>query len=311
MMMTLRRSRRRRRRAILATVLAGAAAAGPAAAQTASPIALSPAGTGAPTEFSLDLHPSAAAQESSSPSGVAIWLPKGMALDVRSRRHLCTSAEAAAIRCPPGSDIGFGHGVVHVAGYLHPGGDADAVSYVRAVLGQPVSPGDPASVVFEVQLLGVSRIQQAIEQNFGVWIPFTGRVTGRVERVNSGPYGLELSFDQMPGAISLPATLAQNGVTASFTRLKLQLGAVRFVKRPFFHHYRVATPNGTRTFRVPDHRLIAHYLLRDPRRCRGAWPFQVQLAYPGAPQTFTTHVRCSRAAVPQIPPPSPSAPQGA
>ena len=304
-------TRSRRRRCALATLLATAITAGPAAADASSPIALDPSSTGAPTELTVDLDPSAAGQQSTSPTGVSIWLPKGMAADVRARRHLCTPAEASAIRCPPGSDIGFGHGVVHVAGYLHPGGEADAVSYVRAFLGQPVAPGDPASVVFEVQLLGVSQIQQAIQQNFGIRVPFTGTVTGRLERVDSGPYGLKLSLDQMPGGISLPAALTQNGVSASFTRLKLQLGAVRFVKHPFFHTYRVATPNGTRTYRVPDHRLIPHYLLRDPRTCRGAWPFQVQLAYPGAPQTFTTHVSCQRAAVPQTPPPSPSAPQGA
>jgi hypothetical protein len=307
---------RRRISIACAAAAAAAAAAAPAAATTAAagPVGLSPAITRAPTELTLDLDPSAlapAASSAATPSSIALSLPRGMALHLGARRRLCTAAEAVALSCPSASNIGFGHGVVQVAGYLDPGGEADVVSYVKAYLEAPLQPGDPASIAFEVQLLGVDRIQQAIEQNFGIDVRFDTEVSARVERLRSGPYGLEVWLGGLPGGISLPPAVAGQGVSVRFTRLRLQLGAVRLHRVAFTHTFRFATPGGPRVVRVADHRLVARYLLTDPPACRGSWPFELQLTGPGASGTVVDHVPCHRAAVPMIPPPSPSAPQGA
>jgi hypothetical protein len=288
--------------ATLATgVSASALAASPA------PVSVTPAVTGAPNELLLNIDPAAtgaAAGGGSTPESLAFSLPRGMALDVQSRSALCTAAEASRVACPARSAIGFGHSVVHVTGYLFPGGDDDVVTYIRAFLGRPVTAGDAASVVLEVQLLGVERIVQAIAQNTGYHLPTTTSITGRVLRLPSGRYGVRVQFEGVPGGFRVPRP-----VTAEMTQLALQIGAVRFHRVAFEHTYQVETMNGPETLRVPDHRLVPHYLLSNPRSCPREWPFQLQIGFPTGVRSVSYSQRCVRGRVPQTPPPSPSAPE--
>jgi hypothetical protein len=288
------------------------AAAPAASARPIAPVTLSPAITRAPNELTVDVDPAALGVSAQTPSTLALRLPRGMSLDVRSRRRLCSAADAAAATCPQASNIGFGHAVVHVSGYLDPGGEIDIVSSIEAFLGAPQAPGDPASVVFQVQLLGADRLQQALQQNFGVNLRLQTAVTGRLERLKRGSYGLELTVAGLPGGIPLPAAVTGAGVSVTFTRLKLQLGAVRFRRVPFIRRYAIHTLAGPRTLRIHDHRLVAHYLLRNPSVCRRSWPFALTLGFPaGTTTTVAMPVRCVRGRVPLTPPPSPSAPAGA
>ena len=290
--------------AALAAATTTALAAPAALAGTAAPIGYAPNNVGAPNEFAMDVNPSAAGAGSQTPDRLSLSLPRATQLDVHSRTAECSPAQAAAIACPKSAYIGFGHAIVHVSGYLMPGGETDAVAYLRAFLGHPVVPGDPASIVIEAELLGVDQLKQALQQKFGYDLPTKSTTTGRVQRLGSGPYAFRVSFAGMPGGFSVPSP-----VTAQMTRFKLQIGAVNFKRHNFFHKYRVATMHGVQTYKIPDHRLIAHYLLRNPPRCYGSWPFQATFGVGSTNHTYTARAACSRGHAGPIPPPSPSQPE--
>jgi hypothetical protein len=298
----------RRTIAALALALAGAVSV-PAAAATAggsAPVHVSPAIASAPNELTVDVNPSAMSPRRQSPSALSFSLPRGMTLDLGSRTRRCSLAQATAINCPAASNVGFGHAVVHVAGYLDPGGDIDLVAYMRTFLGQPAVPGDPASLVFEVQLLGVGRLEQALKQHFGITVPVTSSIVARVIRLGAGPYGLMVRLDSLPGGWSVPAP-----VTVQLKRFKVQIGAVVLRRVNFVRRYRVQTMNGPRILLVHDHKLVGHYLLRNPTRCTSTWPFALGAGFPAGTETFVVHTRCSRGRIPLAPPPSPSAPERA
>jgi hypothetical protein len=198
--------------------------------------------------------------------------------------------------------IGFGHAVVHVAGYLFPGGEDDIVGYITAYLGTPVTPGDPASIVLRVELLGVERIKEAIQQNTGYTIRTVTTVTGRIVNRPAGTYGLRVVFDGLPGGFQAPSP-----VSVQVTRVKLQLGAVLLKRVKFVRRYAVPGLAGSHVLRVHDHRLVAYNLLTNPPACHGSWPFQLRLGFPSQTTTYTARVRCTRGRVPLAPPPSPSA----
>jgi hypothetical protein len=146
---------------------------------------------------------------------------------------------------------------------------------------------------------------QAVRQNFGLIIATETSTTGRLTQLSSGPYGLQLQLaSPFIAGLRLPPP-----VTAQLTRFKLQIGAVLLKRVNFFRVLKVPSLSGTRTLRVKDHRLVPHYLFRNPRACHGSWPFQFQAGFPGFAETVNASARCTRGRIPLTPPPSPSPPE--
>jgi hypothetical protein len=268
-----------------------------AAAATAGPVRFPadslPPGVG--KQVQLDLNPSQYAAQNQTASSLSFYLPARWQFDSRAVKRECTAAEAAAVSCPRVAWIGFGHVVTHVSGYLCPGGGTDAVAYMRAYAGQPVQPGDLASMVLEVELLSTNPAIDAINQFLHTNIHDRQSVIGRVTRVSSGPYGLNVSFAGMPGGISVPSVPFCPGLSAQVTRFKLLAGVVRRLKKPIVHVITVQTLSGPQTKRIHDHVLIGHHLLSRPLSCpsSGAWPWQVVVGFPQGDQHVTGTVKCS------------------
>ena len=282
---------------IACTAAAGAAVAG---AASSSPVAYTPSSTKAPNELTIDINPSTLVPPNETPEQVALSLPKGTTFDATSRTKTCTPVQAGEEGCPPAAMVGFGHFVVHLTYPGLEGGQTDLLGYLEGYLGKPLNSGDPASISFEVELLGVDKIKAFLHQNFGLVIHTETGVAARIQKLSSGPYGLQISFAGIPG-IQVPPVI---GIT--MTRFKLQLGAVDLKKVTFFHNITVVGLNGPEHLRIKDHRLDLQYLLTDPSTCHGSWPFQVQVTFPDGVATNTYNNRCTTAPVPLIPPPTPA-----
>lgn len=243
----------------------------------------------------VNFDPSKLVTQTQTPGSISFALPARWAFDARAIKRECTPAQAAAVRCPHESRIGFGHIVTHVTGYLFPGGGTDSVAYLTAFLGQPVSHGDPASIVIEAQLLGVDPVIAALNKYLGTKIARKTSITGRIERVRSRRYGLLFSFSGLPGGLSIPPVAAAAGIKAAVRRFKLEVGAVRRVKRPFVHRIPIETLDGPSVEVVRDHHLVPYHLLTRPAACPGSgfWPWQIKLGFPAGTQTISGTTRCN------------------
>src|SRR5437588_3733939 len=73
----------------------------------------------------IDVNPSKLSARQETPTSIAFFLPRRWLFDARAVARECTPAQAAAVRCPRASRVGLGHLVLHVAGYLFPGGQTD------------------------------------------------------------------------------------------------------------------------------------------------------------------------------------------
>jgi hypothetical protein len=269
------------------------AAADATAAPVRFPADSLPPGVG--KQVQLDFNPSQFAAQNQTPNSLSFYLPARWQFDLRAVKRECTAAEAAAVNCPRAAWIGFGHVVTHVSGYLCPGGGTDAVAYMRAYAGQPVQPGDLASMVLEVELLSANPAIDAINQFLHTNVHDRQSVIGRVIKVSSGPYGIKVSFAGIPGGISVPSVPFCPGLSARVTRFKLLAGVVRRVKKAIVHVITVQTLNGPQTKRIHDHVLIGHHLLSRPRGCptSAVWPWQVVIGFAQGDQHITGTVRCS------------------
>ena len=245
----------------------------------------------------VDFNPSTVASRAETPDSLAFLMPARWRFDHRAVGRECTPAQAAAVRCPQAAQVGYGHAVIHFTGYLFPGGESDAVAYVTPYVGQPQHAGDPASLVLEVEVLGAQPFidaanryltgSQRIRQRYSV--------TGRLIALRRGPYGLKADFAGFPGGMTVPPQLASAGVTASITRFKLQLGAVRRVRKGTVDAFRAPTASGgTQTIRVRDHKLIGYHLLTRGARCPASrqWPWELQVGFPEGTQHITGTVTC-------------------
>jgi hypothetical protein len=235
------------------------AAAG-AHAQSTGPVTLDPAVARQGTAFvlGLDAPPSA--------GSIVARLPKGMRANTRSRTKLCTRSQATAGTCPPESRIGFGRYVVDVAGYLRPGGQTQLSWSIDAFLGRPAQHGDIASLVLASKLLGADSVATLLTPELGTSVPATATATGRLRR------GIELRLPAAPVQFTVPAP-----VTATPSRLELNLSAVRRTRQDFVRRIKVPTLNGYEIRKIKDHRLVGHNLFRTPERCSGSWPYELRI----------------------------------
>jgi hypothetical protein len=252
-----------------------------------------PASTG--THFLVDFNPSAAIPRAETPNSLSLSVPSGFKLDTRAVSRQCSPAQAAAIQCPSQSRIGFGHVRVHVSGYLLPGGGTDGVAYLTGYLGPPLARGDPASMVMKVEWLGVDPAFKVLNQYLHTKIsPRTTRV-GRILYLHTAPYGLRVRFDALPGGLQIPPPVASAGIAAAMTRFKLEVGAIRRVRKNIVRRFKIPTATGgTKVMLVHDHVLIARHLFARPLACpsSGQWPWQIQVGFPDGVQTVAGRVRC-------------------
>jgi hypothetical protein len=243
-----------------------------------------------------DLNPSALTSKAETPNSVALLLPAGWRFDRHAVARECTPSQAASSSCPRAAQIGYGHTVVHVTGYLFPGGETNGVAYMTPFLGPPQHSGDRASIVLQVQVLGLAPFIDAVKQYTGVTIRTAYSLTGRVIPLHSGPYGLKLTVDGFPGGFTVPPPLAQLGVTVSDTRFKLLLGAVRRVTKKVYDYVKAPTiSGGTQTLKIPDRRQIGYHMLRKGPNCPGrrSWPYQIQIGFPDGTQKYSAAMSCT------------------
>jgi hypothetical protein len=232
-------------------LVATAATLAPAAAhaQQAPTITLDPNQAGKASRLTLDASPGEAAGQGV--RSIVLSAARGFKVDPRSRAKRCSADQASRFACPRASRIGTGEVKGHATGAALPGGRYDFTAQVQTFLAPPQQSGDVAGVVLEISEPGTNQ---------------RGSVTGRIVRVPSGPFGLELRFEGLDQAIP-----AFPGVTITIDRITLSAGARRTVVR------KRRVRRGGR--RVTVRRRVTYNLIRNPGTCSGSWPFQLKLGY--------------------------------
>lgn len=195
-------------------------------------VTLSPDTTGAHSTLHVSAQGSPSQSSSSLPKSVALLIARGFRVDPRATKRKCRSAGSSP--CPARSTIGSGQAIVHVStsvGY----GSGDYNVAFKLFLGPPRQSGDIASVVMQGSTAGNS---------------FT--TVGRLFKVASGPYGLELEID-------VPQEHAPSGITISgyLKQLTMTVGTAR----------KVTSHHGARK------RSHVYALITNARTCTGgSWP---------------------------------------
>jgi hypothetical protein len=227
------------RRAIAFTGFVGAVSAATALAAAAGTVSLTLSSSKAGRHSSVHLLAQGPFPGLSGvATSVVVDAARGFKVDTRSVSVLCTTAQASARSCPAASQIGYGDIKGHVTTSIGVGsGDYDIIA--KSYLAPRQQAGDIAGVV-----LLASAQTAAGTQNFDT--------TGRLLKPASGPYGVELRFDNFP-TVTSPVP----GVTFTVTvnSIELVAGASR----------KVTTGTGT------HRRTTAYSLFTNPSRCRGSW----------------------------------------
>ena len=246
------------------------------------------------SEVDLNFNPSHVVPATETPDSLALFLPQGFKFDKTAVTKECTPAQAAAVSCPRAARIGFGYVNVHVSGYLLPGGATNAVVYLTAFLAPPTQAGDLASIVLEAEWLGVDPAFQALHKYFPVTIRTRTSEVGRLFRVSKPPYGLEISFANLPGGLRVPPPASTAGLAAAITRFKIQISAIRRTRKTIVHRMTVQGLHGPQVFKIKDHILVPHHLFARPKACPSSrqWPWQIEVGFPDGVQTVSGQVSC-------------------
>jgi hypothetical protein len=227
------------RRAVALSGLIGAVSAATALGAPAGTVSLSLSPSKAGRHSTVDLLAQGPFPGvSGGATSVVVDAARGFKADPRAVSALCTAAQASARACPAASQIGHGDIKTHVTTSIGAGsGDYDIAT--TSYLAPKQQPGDIAGVV----LLATTQTA-AGPQSFDT--------TGRLLKPASGPYGVELRFDNLP-AVASPIP----GVTLTVTVNSIELfaGASR----------RVTTGTGK------HRKTTTHSLFSNPPTCRGSW----------------------------------------
>ena len=272
------------------TLSAGATGANAQFGATPPPLALDPSVARQGTALLVTADASVLSSKGQSAESVSFALARGVRVDSAARERLCARDRAARSACPASSRIGFGRFVVAVRGFGLGSGETELMWSIDAYLGTPLRRGDAASVVLTGRLLGASSVSALLEPALGTRVPSTSTTVGRLVRLASGKYGIELRFEKLPVELDVATP-----VTATPARLELALSAVRRVRQDFVRRVRVRTLSGYEVRRIPDHRLVGHHLLRTPQSCNGSWPLELRVSFPGRLKRTASPVECSKA----------------
>jgi hypothetical protein len=261
--------------------------AGAAGARAEPPLALDPSAAAQSTALLVTADESVLSPNGQSADSITFALARGIRIDSAARERLCGRDQAERAACPVSSRIGFGRFVVAVRGFLFGGGEAELAWSLAAYLGEPLEPGDAASVVLIGNLLGADSVAALLAPALDASIPSKTTTVGRLVRRASGAYGIELRFAKLP--VQLPVAAP---ITAAPARLDMALSAVRRTRQNFIRRIKVRTPSGYEIRKIPDHRLIGHYLFRTPPSCNGSWPSEVRVGFTGRVKRTTSRIAC-------------------
>lgn len=251
------------------------ASSGVAAAQQVGTLALDPNTPGQGTTLVVAADQSVLSQNGRPAGSITFALARGMRIDTAAVPRLCARRAAARSACPPETRIGFGLFSLDTRGYDSGAGDTRLTWALDAYLAQPQRSGDAASVVLSGKLLGADLVGALLAPSLGMPVPTTTTTIGRLLR-RTGRYGVEMRFPNLPVQLDVAPPIA---VTPA--RLELSLSAVRNVRQNFTRRFKIPTLHGYEIRKIPDHRLVGHYLLRSPRKCKGSWPAELRVGFPG------------------------------
>ena len=257
----------------------------------AAPLALDPSAAGQGTTLLVAADEPVLSPNGQAARSVTFALTRGMRIDTSAVPQLCWRRDAAHAARPEPSRIGFGRFTLDVRGYDLGGGQTELAWAIDAYLGEPQRQGDAASVVLTSNLLGADLVGALVAPGLGTTVPTATTTIGRLIRRASGGYGVELQFASLPAELDAVAP-----ATAVPARLELSLSAVRRVRQNFVRRIRVPTPSGYEVRKIPDHRLVGHYLLRTPRSCNGSWASETRVGLPGGEKRTAARIACTKAA---------------
>jgi hypothetical protein len=252
----------------LAVSLLAALFAAQASAQTPPPqaVTLVPNVAGKPSKLKVDLDEQTIGSSGQQPPRSAVLsVARGFRIDRRARRTRCSEQQARDFACPATSRIAYGQADGNVMGPFLPAEGIDFVISIEAFIARPRQAGDIADVVV-----------QARESRTGR----QGSTRGRLVPIASGPFGLELRFDELGEAFEAPP-----GYNAKLKRFRMAVRGSRTVKR----RKRVRRRGRVRR-RVVRTR---YHFIRNPRTCPGSWSYQVRVTFPDQEVVRDGSVACS------------------
>lgn len=231
-----------------------------ALAQGEVTVTLTPAKAGKPTRVSLKATGEAVSSGQEAPKSVSLFIARGFRFDSRARAKRCSAADAKAYSCPAASRVATGsaegEATVPVLGVV------PIAATVEAFLTPRRQRGDIAGIVV---LAKESRSGQR------------ALIRGRLLRVaTAGQFGTELRLE----SFDVGQQTAPPGTSAKLNSFAVSISARRKVRKPVGRRRKL--------------RVRRYYLLRNPRRCTGSWPYQLRAAFPTRPEFVRDgSVRCS------------------
>jgi hypothetical protein len=244
--------------AIAAAVLVAAAAATAQMEAPADSAKLVPNVAGKGSKLVIDVRPPAG---QATPTSAVLSIARGFRFNRRSRRTRCTDDQNSSFSCPASSRVARGTADITASGLLI-GGTRHYVANIEAFLARRFQPGDIAGFFV-----------QASEPTTGI----RGSSEVRLVRKGSGPYGSELRFEGFPATSSLPP-----GITVHIDRIRAKIGASRRIRVRKRVNGRVR------------HRRKRVYLIRNPRRCRGSWPYKLHLTFSDHNEDYIGKAACRK-----------------
>lgn len=250
---------RLRSRARIATAVSALAAlaAAPALGAPSGSVTLTPNQAGKPSTVSLDIHP-----DGGNPKSIVVRVARGFKFDPRATKQKCSPDQAKAGNCPAGSRIGGGtaDATVHQNGGFFP--DTHFTAQLDLYAAPPPQPGDVGGVVIHFS-----------EPKTGQ----QGSITGRVTKGADPPYDLVVRFDGSDQALKAP-----QGFSVRVDRIQASFGAKRTVKKTVKKHGK------------KHKKKVRRYLVRNPKKCSGSWPFQVEQDFGGGPVVTSSSAACTQ-----------------
>ena len=189
------------------------------------------------------------------PSSLEVLLQRGFASSARSVSALCTATQSSGSSCPTASQVGTGSVGISLFG-------SPATVPVTLFLGEPLEPGDIASVVMSGMFAG-SRLT------------VSGRLFVPPQR------GLELLFSPFP---SVPVTLDS---------LSLSFGASHTVTRTVHKIVFVGTGRHRHKKRVKRRVKTVYSLITTPSSCSRTWTGTATLTYTTGSISLPISVPCT------------------
>ncbi len=217
-----------------------------ALAQGEVTVTLTPPKAAKPTRLSLTATGEAVSSGQEAPKSVSLFVARGFKFDARARAKRCRAGDANGYSCPVASRVATGSADGEATVPIF--GKVPFTATIEAFLTPRQQRGDLAGIVV-----------QARESRSGRRASFRGRL---LRVAGGGQFGAELRFENF----DFGQQTAPPGASAKLTSFTLGVSAKRKVRKRVGRHRRL--------------RVRRYYLVRNPRRCTGSWPYQLRAAFP-------------------------------